>query len=63
MTKPLFNFSYHWGSTHRNIDDLFICPPPPNIIFDLFRLLVIPYSWLKPLSLPVQMMQKEQLLK
>ena len=35
-------------STHRKIDDLSICPP--NIILYLFRLLVIPYTWYKPLS-------------
>ena len=31
------------GATHRTIDELYICPP--NIILELFRLLVIPYSW------------------
>ena len=36
------------GSTHHRIHDLYICTP--NIILDLFRLLVIPYTWLESLS-------------
>ncbi len=31
------------GLRHRKMDELSICPT--NIIFDLFRLLVISYSW------------------
>ena len=41
-TKPIRVFSCRVGSTHSRIDDLYICPP--NIILDLFRLLVISYS-------------------
>ena len=36
--------SERWGATHRKIDDLSVCPQ--NIILDLFRLLVIPYSYI-----------------
>ena len=44
-TKPTRIFSYRWGATHRKIEDLSsICPL--NIILNLFRLLVIPYSWI-----------------
>ena len=39
-------FSCRWGAPHRKIDHLLICPP--NIILDLFHLLVIPYTCLPP---------------
>ena len=41
-------FSAVWGASHSRIDNLFICPP--NVILDLFRLLAIPYSWVKILA-------------
>ena len=37
--KPMRNFSCRWGPTLSKIDDIYICSP--NIILDLFRLLVI----------------------
>ena len=38
--------SCRWGSTHSRTDDRYICPPPPQILLQiyLFRLLVTPYS-------------------
>ncbi len=41
--KPIRAFQLSLGATHRKVDDLSICPP--NIILDLFRLLVISYPW------------------
>ena len=46
ITKPIRVFSCRSGATYSKIDDLSICPP--NIILDLMRLLVIPYTLLAP---------------
>ena len=48
IMKPTRIFNCRCGETNSKIDDLSICPP--NIILDLFLLLVIPYSCIEQLT-------------